>query len=251
MARTSTKVALLSCASALATAGSLFFGLNQPPAGGGATPAYVSSISADDASVSGTTVTTGSLSVPAGSGILIWTGYRFNCTVGTISASSSIDGAATAITAAQGNSDIISCTRPFYIASSAGGSMTFTMTTSAAATYKAVCVVAFSGVNTLDQSTTVSGSDGSSGYKTAGNSVQPPTWTTTSANEIEFVGGYSYSGSRTFSADTGWTLASSISPTQLCAVQYKVVSSTQSGVTGALTVSGGVDYIQAQAATFK
>ncbi len=230
----------------------------------GVDPAFRVCSSGDNGGGASTTATTSVFSSTAGDAAYIFVFFRNDCgsitltitNVGTdtpININSGLTGAASVANGGLfGGADMVTCTGQFYVKNMNGSAIdAFLVTASTSVDDLSIAVLEISGASTtapLDASTTT-------GYTGAtGATVTTPNWTTSSIppNQIEVAGAASYAINRMWTADTGWTMDAACTPTGVAdvAVQYKTVTSTQTGVNVTFTLSGANSFLQAMAATF-
>jgi hypothetical protein len=124
----------------------------------------------------------------------------------------------------------------WYVISSAGNSNDIvTANFDPISVYASIIVVEITGIDGID---VCSGNTGGNG---AGTSVSASSFSTSYANEVILQGAIWGALSVTATADTGYTAVSDLDG--MGGLQYKVVSSTQSGITPTLTISSSQDWI--------
>jgi len=213
--------------------------------------AFVNCKGAGSAGSSVSTLQSGAISATAGNAVYIYAVFKAACGASTLTVSDLDSDTFTAIGSKVANASGAMCSYMWYCKNLVGNaSEKYTVNwTGGGSAPLSFSVIQFSGQDTsspFDQTATP-------GFGNVATTATTGTWTTTSANEIMVTGMGSYALSRTWTGDTGWTLDSTcLAPSdQNATIQYKIVSSTQTGISTVVTISGAGTYIDALVATFK
>ncbi len=208
--------------------------------------AFVNAQAAGNDSV--TSVATAGISHSSGNQLYVTAKFREACGSITMSIANTAMDTFTQIGSLLDNTNL-TCQGQWYVKNSAGnGSDVVTLTISQSVRFPNVSVVQVSGEDTgtpLDA--TATGTEIVDGVATTG------AFTTSTANQIIICGGNSYGSSSPFVPDTGYTLPSGSVDgfTATIAIEYKIVSAIQTGVTASIDGSSGGTIISIMCATFK
>jgi hypothetical protein len=214
----------------------------------GAAPAYVSIKHNDDGGVASATISTGAQNHTAGNLLVVgvmWVDPAFgvdSCAgAGSVAISNTAGDTFTQIGTLHLDAATRVCSGMFYDASTAGHASNDTTLTLGVSTFtkKSIMVMEISGHDTtpLDVFDVKSNNDD---VACGGNScVVSDAFTTTTTDQILIGFAASQSYFQTFTPDTGYTLAATVTD-GLAAMQYKTVTSVQSSVTQTITVGSSV-----------
>jgi len=211
-------------------------------------PAFSTCANGDNGGASTTSQATGTVAVSAGNLIYCVVSYQLNCSAATLTVddSAGTQNVLSSVNAAFDTGNGV-CSQSFYKANAnaAASDVITAHATSSVPQLSLVCAV-ITGANTstpLDAHPTTA--------EAVASSVTSNAWTTTSAAEIEVTGLATNSFGGSFTPDTGWTMPGAcISAATTSAIQYKTVTSTQTGVTTTVGFSAARVF-HAQPVTFK
>ena len=208
--------------------------------------AYVNAASHDTGGVGGTQVSAPATSHTTGNLLYVTVMMDTYCGGRTVSVSDTASNSYTQIGTVLDSG--FTCQAQFYAKNITGNANNVVAATwSLESAHLAISVLQFSGVDSaspLDASAT--------GTATSATLVTSGTFSTATANQVLVAGGASYDYSRTWTADTGYTIPSGASTEYaVSTAQYQIVSSTQNNVTADLTVSSSSAALSIMVATFK
>ncbi len=192
-------------------------------------------------SIIASTTNTVALTVTTGNALWVMTGWQVGgagCGATTVAIS---DNAGTPNTYTQVgaiNTSAYMCSASFYAKNVTGGSLTITSTVSSSQSNLAIVAIQVSGADTASP---LDAGPANAGGVT-GTTPVSASYTTAVANEILIAGAWDYYIGDTVAANSGYTIPSNGNCTSVTfgviAVEDKIVSSTQSGVTSGFAITG-------------